>query len=101
MKKYAFLAAVLVLTVSLLAGCGCTAKDNNMATMPSVTQPMFPTNIPETTAPTEHATIPATTPATDATDPLDATDTAPAETEQGMTDDAASEPNTRHRNRMR
>lgn len=96
MKKYAILAAVLVLTVSLLAGCGCTARNNSIATMPSATQPILPTNIPETTAPTEPATIPATTPATDA---AEGTETTPDQYEGGISDDAVSEPATR--NRMR
>ena len=78
MKKYAILAAVLVLTVSLLAGCGCTARNNSIATMPSATQ------------------IPATTPATDA---AEGTETTPDQYEGGISDDAVSEPATR--NRMR
>jgi len=64
MKKYAIIATVLVLTLSLLTGCGCTAKDSGMATMPSTGDTLLPTNIPETTVPTEPATMPSTTPAT-------------------------------------
>lgn len=101
MKKYAIFAMVLVLTFALLTGCGCTAKDSGMATMPSDAQPMLPTNIPETTAPTERPTMPATTPTTDATDATDATGMGPAATDEGMTDDAPSEPSTRNRTRMR
>lgn len=101
MKKYAILAAVLVLTVSLLAGCGCTARDNGMATMPSATQPILPTNIPETTAPTEPATMPATAPATEATDATEDAELNPTQSDGGISDDAVSEPATRNRSRMR
>ena len=104
MKKYAIIAAVLVLTLSLLAGCGCTAKDSGMATMPSSGDTLFPTNIPETTLPTEPATVPATMPATvpssEATAPGGESESGtPSGTDSenaGISEDA-----TRNRSRMR
>lgn len=104
MKKYAIIATILVLTLSLLAGCGCTAKDSGMATKPSTGDTLFPTNIPETTLPTEPVTMPATMPATTPS----AETTAPTgESETGITsgtDDGnagISENATRNRSRMR
>ena len=96
MKKYAIFALCLVLTVSLLAGCGCTAQDNNTSDMPSATDPILPTNIPETTVPTEPATRPATQPATEATD----ASTMPSD-DAGIADDSTAETGTGTRSRMR
>jgi len=55
MKRYATLLTVLVLTLSLFTGCGCTPGGNNGATVPTrATTPMVPeTNIPPTTMPAE------------------------------------------------
>ena len=60
MKRFATLLSVLVLTLSLFTGCGCTPGGNNGATVPTrATVPMVPeTNIPPTTMPTEAPTIP-------------------------------------------
>lgn len=60
MKKIAILTAMLVLTISLLTGCGCTRRGAGMDTMPSTEMTILPTNIPETTAPIIPTTEPAT-----------------------------------------
>ena len=60
MKKYAVLLAVLVLTASLLTGCGCTRRGAEMDTRPSTEMTILPTNIPETTAPVLPSTEPMT-----------------------------------------
>lgn len=101
MKKYAILAVVLVLTLSLMAGCGCTAKKNTMPPMPSTSEPMLPTNIPDPTVATQPATVPPTMPTMDATNPMDGNETGtPAGTEDAyngpITDDL-----TRNRSRLR
>ena len=97
MKKYAIIAVVLVLTLSLLTGCGCTAKKDGMTTMPSTNESILPTNIPETTLPTEPATMPATIPTMEATDPMDGSEAATEDDNDGpITDDL-----TRSRSRMR
>ena len=98
MKKYAIVAVILVLTVSMLTGCGCTAQDSGRETMPSI----LPTNIPETTLPTEAQTEPMTLPATmptDATDGAitDETGDATGETQDGDT----AETGEMSRSRMR
>ena len=95
MKKYAIISLVLVLTAALLTGCGCTPSDMDVTTRPSATNPILPTNIPETTVPTE----PMTEPMTDA--PTDATmDTGSATEESGATDETA-ETGDMSRSRMR
>jgi len=66
MKKVLILTTVLVLTISLLTGCGCTRQDAGMDNRPSTEMTILPTNIPETTAPLLPETEPATTPMTDA-----------------------------------
>ena len=104
MKKYAIIATVLVLTLSLLTGCGCTAKDSGVATMPSTGDTLLPTNIPETTVPTEPATMPSTTPATaptqDATAPSGESEIGtPSGTDDGNS--GISGDATRNRSRMR
>jgi len=60
MKKYSVIVAVLVLTVSLLTGCGCTRQGAGTDTMPNTEMTILPTNIPETTAPVMPSTEPAT-----------------------------------------
>lgn len=60
MKKYIVLLAVLVLTVSMLAGCGCTRRGAEMDTNPATEMTILPTNIPETTAPVMPSTEPMT-----------------------------------------
>ena len=60
MKKHAVLLAVLVLTASLLTGCGCTRQGAPMDTIPSTEMTILPTNIPETTAPVMPSTEPMT-----------------------------------------
>lgn len=62
MKKITALMAVLVLTLSLFTGCGCTRRGQNMDTMPSTEMTILPTNIPETTAPVIPTTEPVTEP---------------------------------------
>ena len=58
MKKHWILALILVLTMAVLTGCGCTnSKVNGMDATNMTT---VPTTVP-TTAPTELATIPSET----------------------------------------
>lgn len=92
MKKFAMLLTVLVLTISMLTGCGCTRRGAGMDTMPSTEMTILPTNIPETTAPI----LPSTEPMTDLfTEPTDNTDT--MSTEDGITDSIIDETGTRSR----
>lgn len=92
MKKIAILLTVLVLTISMLTGCGCTRRGAGMDTMPSTEMTILPTNIPETTAPILPSTEPMTEPATE---PTDSTDT--MSTEDGITDSITGETGTRSR----
>lgn len=97
MKKTLILATVLVLTLSMLTGCGCTRQNAGMDTRPSTEMTILPTNIPETTAPLLPETQPATTPMTEA--PTEApTDDATGTGSTADTNEAASE---EARNRMR
>ena len=92
MKKLSILLTVLVLTISMLTGCGCTRRGAVADTMPATEMTILPTNIPETTAPT----VPATEPMTEAiTEPTDNTDT--MSTEDGITDSITDETGTRSR----
>ncbi len=92
MKKFAMLMTVLVLTISMLTGCGCTRRGAESDTMPSTEMTILPTNIPETTEPTMPSTEPMTEPATDATDNTDT-----MSTEEGITDSITGETGTRSR----
>ena len=92
MKKFAMLMTVLVLTISMLTGCGCTRRGVESDTMPSTEMTILPTNIPETTEPTMPSTEPMTEPATDATDNTDT-----MSTEEGITDSITGETGTRSR----
>ena len=92
MKKIAILLTVLVLTISMLTGCGCTRRGAGMDTTPSTEMTILPTNIPETTAPILPSTEPMTEPATE---PTDSTDT--MSTEDGITDSITGETGTRSR----
>lgn len=92
MKKFAMLMTVLVLTISMLTGCGCTRRGAESDTMPSTEMTILPTNIPETTEPTTPSTEPMTEPATDATDNTDT-----MSTEEGITDSITGETGTRSR----
>lgn len=71
MKKTLIFLTVLVLTLSVFTGCGCTRRDAGMDTSPSTEMTILPTNIPETTAPLLPETEPATVPMTEA--PTEAT----------------------------
>lgn len=71
MKKLSVLLTVLVLTISMLTGCGCTRRGAGMDTMPATEMTILPTNIPETTVPTKPATEPMTDPVTEPTDNTD------------------------------
>lgn len=88
MKKYSILMTVLVLTISLLTGCGCTRRNTGMDIVPSTEMTIMPTNIPETTAPILPSTHPATEPTNHAT-----TETGIAGTEDGITDSITGETN--------
>ena len=86
MKKFTMIATVLVLTISLLTGCGCTRRGAGMDTKPSTEMTILPTNIPETTAPVLPSTEPMTVPPTEATE-----DTGTIGTEDGITDNITGE----------
>ena len=93
MKKFTMLLTVLVLTISMLTGCGCTRRGAGTDTMPATEMTVLPTNIPETTAPT----MPVTEPMTEAvTEPTDNTDTMSTE-DGGITDSITGETGTRSR----
>lgn len=92
MKKFAMLLTVLVLTISMLTGCGCTRRGAGMDTTPATEMTVLPTNIPETTAPTMPSTEAMTAPVTE---PIDNTDT--MSTEDGITDSITDETGTRSR----
>ena len=87
MKNQLILATVLVLTISLLTGCGCTRRGGAMDTMPSTDMTILPTNIPETTAPVLPQTEPATEPSMDVTD-----ETGTMPTDGGITDSITGTP---------
>lgn len=65
MKKYALLALALVLTASLLAGCGCTNQNMGNTSAPTV----LPTNdeVWNTTQSTTATTLPTMTQSTEQT----------------------------------
>ena len=92
MKKFAILLTVLVLTISMFTGCGCTRRGAETDTMPSTEMTILPTNIPETTAPIMPSTQPMTEPLTE---PTDNTDT--MSTEDGISDTITDETGTRSR----
>ena len=92
MKKFAMLLTVLVLTISMLTGCGCTRRGAGTDTMPPTEMTILPTNIPETTAPVMPSTMPMTEPVTE---PTDNTDT--MSTENGIMEDITGETGTRSR----
>ena len=92
MKKFAMLLTVLVLTISMLTGCGCTRRGAGADTMPPTEMTILPTNIPETTAPVMPSTMPMTEPVTE---PTDNTDT--MSTENGIMEDITGETGTRSR----
>ena len=75
MKKYAYLALCLVLTAATMVGCGCTNRNMNETSAPTV----LPTNeeVWESTEPTTRATTQPTTAPT--VSPSDAA-TVPSET---------------------
>lgn len=56
MKKYCMIAAVMVLTLTVFTGCGCT-KNRGPANTKPTEMTIAPTVLP-TTMPTEHTTIP-------------------------------------------
>ncbi len=93
MKKFAMLLTVLVLTISMLTGCGCTRRGAGMDTMPSTEMTILPTNIPETTAPIMPSTEPMTEPGTESTDNTDTMSTE----DSGITDSITGETGTRSR----
>ena len=93
MKKLSVLLTVLVLTISMLTGCGCTRRGAGMDTTPATEMTILPTNIPETTVPTMPATEPMTDPVTE---PTDNTDTMSTD-DVGITDSITGETGTRSR----
>ena len=93
MKKFAMLLTVLVLTISMLTGCGCTRRGAGMETVAPTEMTILPTNIPETTAPVVPSTAPMTEPHTE---PTHTTDTMSTE-DGGITDSITGETGTRSR----
>lgn len=92
MKKFTVLLTVLVLTVSMFTGCGCTRRGAQMETMPPTEMTILPTNIPETTAPILPSTEPDTEPVTEPTENMDT-----MTTEDGITGSITDETGTRSR----
>ena len=70
MKKYAYFALVFVLTAALFTGCGCTNRDMNNTSEPTV----LPTN-EENWTNTEATTEMTTVPTTAATEPSNTNET--------------------------
>ncbi len=56
MKKYAIFITVFVLTISMLTGCGCTRRRDDMDTQPSQQETILPT-IPDTIEPNVTDTV--------------------------------------------
>ena len=92
MKKFTMLLTVLVLTISMLTGCGCTRRGAGTDTMPPTEMTILPTNIPETTAPVLPSTAPMTEPVTE---PTNSTDT--MVDDNGITDSIIDATGTRSR----
>ena len=93
MKKFTIALLILVLTVSMLTGCGCTRRDAVPSTKPITTEPMIPTNIPETTAPL----LPETEPTVAATElPTEMESQTPTDGD-GITDNIIPPENSRTR----
>lgn len=95
MKRYSALLAVLVLTASLLTGCGCTRQGAGMDTNPATEMTILPTNIPETTAPVMPSTEPMTVAPTEAP-----SETGTMGTEDGGITDSITGETDGARNRM-
>ena len=89
MKKTTILMTVLVLTISLFTGCGCTRRDPNLDMAPTTEMTILPTNIPETTAPILPSTEPLTEPTIDET-----LETATVDTGDGITDNITGDIST-------
>lgn len=92
MKKFTVLLTVLVLTVSMFTGCGCTRRGAQVETMPPTEMTILPTNIPETTAPILPSTEPDTEPVTEPSENMDT-----MTTEDGITGSITDETGTRSR----
>ena len=96
MKKTLTLAAALVLTLSMLTGCGCTRRGADMDTKPATEMTILPTNIPETTAPLLPETTMPTMPMTEA--PTETvTEDATMDTGDGISDNAVETEGARNR----
>jgi hypothetical protein len=95
MKKYAILVTVLVLTVTMLTGCGCTRRKNEMETLPTAPkEPIMPT-VPVTVEPNVTDAILPTYDSMEPSGALDATETTGPVSETGTAD--MTEPNVRNR----
>lgn len=92
MKKFSVLLTVLVLTISMFTGCGCTRRGAQMETTPPTEMTILPTNIPETTAPILPSTEPDTEPATEPSENMDT-----MTTEDGITGSITDATGTRSR----
>lgn len=79
MKKYAYLALCLVLTAAMMVGCGCTNRESENTSAPTVlptNEEVWDTTEPTTRATTEPSSEPSTAPSVS---PSDAA-TVPSET---------------------
>ncbi len=87
MKSFLIFALALVLTAALLVGCGCTNRNMDNTSAPTVlptNEELWNTTEPTTRATTEHTTVPTTETVTRSTDnTTDSTGTTAA-TENGM-----------------
>lgn len=92
MKKYVCLTLSLVLTAALLVGCGCTNRNMDNTSEPTV----LPTNeeIWDTSEPTTRATTEATLPSASGTEPSETVDNGNGPLEDAITGTTGSTEST-------
>ena len=96
MKKYTIFITVLVLTLSMLTGCGCTRRKDEMETVPTQKETIMPT-VPATVEPNVTDAILPTYDSMEPSGALDATETTGPVHETGTAD--MTEPAARNRTR--
>ena len=87
MKSFLIFALTLVLTAALLVGCGCTNRNMDNTSAPTVlptNEELWNTTEPTTRATTEHTTVPTTETVTRSTDNTTDSTGTPATTENSM-----------------
>jgi len=89
MKKYTIFLTVLVLTLSMLTGCGCTRSKNEMETVPTQKETIMPT-VPATVEPNVTDAILPTYDSMEPSGALDATETTGPVSETGTADTTES-----------